>query len=112
MESLLWDSNQRYRGLANPGFPIRISILKESEEEAKEQRYKLSTGESTNITEAEIQIQEDILLNGELVNSAVLLDSDIWAVIQEETAAYFAGDKSAEETARVIQSRVGIIVSE
>lgn len=112
LESLLWDSNQRYPGTANPGFPIRISILKESEEEAKEQRYKLSTGESTNITEAEIQIQEDILLNGELVNSAVLLDSDIWAVIQEETAAYFAGDKSAEETARVIQSRVGIIVSE
>jgi len=33
-------------------------------------------------------------------------------MIFEETNAYFAGDKTADETAKVLQSRVGIYVSE
>ena len=36
----------------------------------------------------------------------------ICEMILEETNAYFAGDKTAEETAKVLQSRVGIYVSE
>lgn len=36
----------------------------------------------------------------------------ICEMILEETNAYFAGDKTADETAKVLQSRVGIYVSE
>lgn len=40
-------------------------------------------------------------------------DSDeIYSIITEEAAPYFAGQKSAEETAKIIQSRVEIYVSE
>ena len=38
--------------------------------------------------------------------------SDIIKIIDEETKAFFAGDKTAKETAQVLQSRVKIYVSE
>ncbi len=37
-----------------------------------------------------------------------MLDPDIQSVITEETAAYFAGDKSAWDVVRIIQSRWGL----
>ena len=37
---------------------------------------------------------------------------EIYAIIGEEAAPYFAGQKSAEETAKIIQSRIQIYVSE
>lgn len=111
IESLLWDSNQNYRGTANPGFPIRISLLKELAAEAKSHTVRTSfTRETLTITDSEIVILEDIIYNGNLSNT--LLDYSIWDVIREETDAYFAGDKSAEETAHVIQSRVQLILDE
>ena len=38
--------------------------------------------------------------------------NDITEIINEETKAFFAGDKTAKETAEVLQSRVKIYVSE
>lgn len=112
IESLLWDSNQRCRGIAQPGFPIRSSMLEELEEGAAETEIKVNGGELTKVTDVEIEIQKDVIYNGKFVNYSVMIDSDIWSVIQEETASYFAGDKSAEEVAHIIQSRVGIILGE
>lgn len=37
---------------------------------------------------------------------------EIYAIISEEAAPYFAGQKSAEEVAKIIQSRISIYVSE
>ena len=62
------------------------------------------------ITESEIWILEDIIYNGNL--SRVSINPDIWLVIYEETVPYFAGDKSAEEVAHIIQSRVQMILQE
>ena len=111
IESLLWDSNQNYPGNANSGFPIRISLLKKLAAEAKTHTVRTSfSRETLTITDSEIAIQEDIIYNGNLSNT--LLDYSIWDVIREEIDAYFAGDKSAEETAHVIQSRVQLILDE
>lgn len=109
IESLLWESNQKYSGIANPGFPVRKSVLEEVAAEAGREQLR-SGGEMLTITENEILILEDIIYNGNL--SRVSIDRDIWSVIYEETAPYFAGDKSAEEVAHVIQSRVQIILQE
>ena len=38
--------------------------------------------------------------------------NDISEIINEESKAFFAGDKTAEETAKILQSRVKIYVSE
>lgn len=111
IESLLWESNQNFRGNANVGFPIRISLLQELAAEAKTHTVRTSfKREMLTITDSEIAILEDIIYNGEL--SDILLDYSIWDVIREETAAYFAGDKSAEDVAHIIQSRVQLILDE
>ncbi len=107
IESLLWESNQNYPGMLNGGFPIRSSLLKEMAEKDMTNGFGK---ERLLITESEISILEDIIYKGELRNT--LLDPNIWSVISEETMPYFAGDKSAEETAHIIQSRVQIILAE
>ena len=39
-------------------------------------------------------------------------DMNILNIIQEDAAAYFAGDKSAEDVAREIQSQVKLYIME
>ena len=39
-------------------------------------------------------------------------DTGLVEIVQEMTKAYFAGQKSAEEVARLVQSKVGIYVNE
>ena len=39
-------------------------------------------------------------------------DDVVWDIIHEEASMYFVGDRTVEETARVIQSRLNIYVSE
>lgn len=110
IESLLWESNQKYRGISSPGLPIRISVLEELAEQTKSETYRFNNGEQLTITENEIAIVKDILYNGELCR--VALDPDIRSVIDEEAASYFVGDKSAQEAAHIIQSRVQLILLE
>jgi len=109
IESLLLESNQKYRGIVEPGFPVRSSVLKDMAKEAKGEALKVD-GEMLTITDAEIRILEDIIYNGELCNS--ILDPDIRLVLSEETAPYFSGDKSAWDVAHIIQSRVELILQE
>ena len=42
----------------------------------------------------------------------VNIEDDITKIIEEELYAMFAGEKTPEETAEVIQSRAGILISE
>ena len=109
IESLLWESNQKYSGIAQPGFPIRSSILKELAEESKGEVLN-ANGEMLTMTDAEIRILEDILYNGKLCNG--MLDPDIRSIVVEEAAFYFNGDKSAWDVAHIIQSRVKLILQE
>lgn len=56
------------------------------------------------------ELFDRILENGVFQSGA--LDEKIINIIQEETAAFFAGDKGAQETARIIQSRVQLVLDE
>lgn len=109
IESLLWESNQKYSGIVEPGFPVRSSVLKDMAEEAKGEALS-ANGKMLTMTDAEIRILEDILYNGKLCNG--MLDPDIWSVVEEEAAFYFNGDKSAWDVAHIIQSRVELILQE
>lgn len=107
IESLLEECNQKYSGMVNPGFPIRSSVL----EEMVERDMEIGFGkQKLTVMESEISILEDIIYNGKLSNT--LIEPNIWNVICEEAASYFAGDKEAEEVAHIIQSRVQIILAE
>lgn len=111
VESLLQEENQVYHAMTNPGIPIRRSVLERMKEEEgwKEMAYRVGDELLTTL-EAEFQIVENIIANGIFVPENV--NEDIWSIIEEETAAYFAGDKSAEEVAHIIQSRVGLMLAE
>ena len=39
-------------------------------------------------------------------------DPEIWQIVYSQSLAYFAGDKSLEETADQIQSRVSLYMAE
>ena len=39
-------------------------------------------------------------------------NDSIFAIVQEQAAAYFAGQKSAAEVARLVQSKANIYVNE
>jgi len=59
--------------------------------------------------------QEDVdavmkLING--VDSVYEMDNNMYSIISEESAAFFAGQKNAKEVADVIQSRIQIYVNE
>lgn len=109
MKSLLEESHQKWIGGANAGLPIRKSVLEELAEEAKDITYGPS-GNTIKFTDKELSILEDIIYNGSFVRGR--LNENILEIIQEEAASYFAGDKSAEETAHIIQSRVELILNE
>ena len=111
VESLLQEENQKYHSMVNAGIPIRRSVLERMKEEEGWAEEICRVGdELVTMSEEEFQIVEDVIANGTFVPDNV--NEDIWSIIEEETAAYFAGDKSAEEVAHIIQSRVGLMLAE
>ncbi len=110
IESLLWESNQKCLGMVNPGFPIRSSILKEKAVEALDVPIRINNKDVEPVTGRETLILEDVIYNGEL--NSILIDPIIQSVIEEETVLYFNGDKSAQETAHIIQNRVQLMLGE
>ena len=59
--------------------------------------------------------QSDIDKVNDIINSAereMYVNTDIAAIVTDEAAAYFAGTRSAEDTAAAIQSRADIYSSE
>ena len=67
------------------------------------------TTEIKPLTQEEIDELTDYILS---VDRTTIYDGEIATIILEEAAAYFAGQKSAEEVAKIIQSRTQIYVSE
>ncbi|GFH94050.1 hypothetical protein IMSAGC003_00580 [Lachnospiraceae bacterium] len=106
IESLLGETNQMGSGYE---FPICGSWLKALEKTERKDVIIVNHLEE-QLTEAQIQMINDVIYQGEFVYMEV--DSYIRSILQEEAAAYFAGDKTAEETARVIQSKVQLILEE
>ena len=62
-----------------------------------------------SLTEKQYEKFMDLL---DRIDSTRSYDENIYNIVQEEAAAFFAGQKSAADTAAVIQSRVNIYVNE
>lgn len=86
------------------------------DEEGKKQTYKDTYYsydeeiEIPNLTKEERDYLEEYILNAGTASFAY--DETVYNIITEEAEAYFAGDKTAEQTAEIIQNRVSIIISE
>ncbi len=61
------------------------------------------------MTEEEIQQFEKMISS---IEHTTLYDETVLNIIRSEAAAFLAGQRSAEETARLVQSRVSLYVSE
>ncbi len=113
------------------GFPIRKDVLEKKIEYAMATK-KYTDDDGTEVTPIEgetysmddftVEIKPYTKAHMDLFRSMVgrigkednydTFFSDIIKIIDEETKAFFAGDKTAKETAQVLQSRVKIYVSE
>ena len=62
------------------------------------------------LTQEECDLFEDFIIN--IKPNTYYYNEEIYNIITEESNAYFAGDKSAEQTAEIIQNRVSILISE
>jgi ABC-type glycerol-3-phosphate transport system substrate-binding protein len=116
-----------YQNTLSYDFPIKLSRIDALAKEAMEP-YKWTDevtgevieypttwyigGESIEIGEI-TQEYVDVVMNFiRSLNQVVRYDTSMMNIINEETAAFFAGSKTAEETAKIIQNRVSIYVSE
>mgnify|MGYP002496566384 CR=1 FL=1 len=61
-------------------------------------------------TQEDVDQVKDLVYNTTAVSGAV--SDDITNIINEEAAAYFSGQKSAEDVAKIIQSRMQVYLSE
>lgn len=108
------------------GFPTNLKRYEELKQEAMQKPYYYD--ENNNkveydmtyyigdteviippMTEEEIQELEDFLFS---LNQPSIYNEELLNIIKEEAAAYYAGQKGAEEVSKVIQSRVRIYVNE
>lgn len=110
VSSLLGDKFQRYH--VKFVFPIRLSILQESFQEAmkeKDPEMFLGGEPPRPVTQEEI----DALFEGiRSARSNRIFDFNIWNIIAEDAEPYFEGSKTIEEVMDLIQGRVSIYVSE
>lgn len=110
LRELLLDDRPRWNG-----FPLSESGIKDSIETHIE-RSADSSGEyhAGSVvfhadTEYAVSKLPELL---ESVGRAYRHDENVYNIVVEEAAAFFAGDKTAQETARLIQSRIQIYVAE
>lgn len=106
--------------------PVTVSAFDQFMEAAMTPEYytdengeQVEANYSTYIGDTEVAVkpvtQEQVDWFKDYVNNAEIsgdYDSDIYDILNEEAAAYFAGDKSADEVAKLIQNRVSIYLGE
>lgn len=117
---------EEYQESLNYDFPVRVDSLKKLEEKAWEKPYHIDEQGNKH------EYDDYIYVNGvemalepmkpeetaELIDYLYKLDSlciyneTIYNIVMEEAAGFLEGQKTAEEVADVIQSRVEIYVSE
>ena len=106
---------ERYQRVNTFSFSTNRTILEEQIENAKRLPEWVTTEEEIEQWSAWLPTQADIDQIMALIQSVDQLsmrDTAVLTIITEETLPYFAGDRSVEETVRIIQSRVQILISE
>lgn len=108
------------------GFPTNMERYEELKKEAMQKPYYLDENDNKveyddtyyvndieviipPMTEEEIQKVEDFIFS---IDQTVVYDENLLNIIMEEAEGFFSGQKSAQEVAGIIQSRVKIYVNE
>ena len=106
-------------GSANIDFELpayrKPLVNEQGEEESPKMIRGVSAGENYYDISIYAMTNEEYSAIMELIESAEKInryDMDIIEIILEETQQFFAGEQSAEDTAKFIQSRVNLYVNE
>ena len=117
---------EEYQDSLEYEFPVRISSLEKREQKTWEIPYyinedgeKVENKDTYYIGGVEIEVdpltKEETGLVKDLINNidkATNYEDDLYNIIMEEAEFFFAGQKSVQETASIIQSRAKIYVNE
>ncbi|MDE5802698.1 MAG: extracellular solute-binding protein [Lachnospiraceae bacterium] len=102
-----------YQSGLHRGLPVQKKVLLENSRSALSESQSYSTdNESASpepVTEEQLKKLVTFLLS---VNHCYYENEEIMDIVSEETGAFFAGAKTAEETAKVIQNRVQLYLDE
>lgn len=98
--------------LPNGRFPTNIAAFnRKAADEIADAYYYDETTPLIPFDEIDLEQLKTLLFHSATVLYNYI-DLDIWYIVNEEADAYFSGDCTAEDAARIIQSRVSILVSE
>ena len=96
-----------YQSGLHRGLPVQKKVFLENSSSALSESQNYSSDKESAATEPMTEEQFEKLVTFLLsVNRRYYENEEIMEIVSEETGAFFAGDKTAEETAKVIQSRV------
>ncbi|MCR5177738.1 MAG: extracellular solute-binding protein [Lachnospiraceae bacterium] len=118
--------SEDYQDKLNWGFPVRMDSLRNLGQKSMEKEFYIDedgekieypntmwiSGQEVEIpplSEDEVERVTDFLSS---CDRRVYINNTVTDIITEESAAFFEGQKSAEEVAKIIQSRVQIYVHE
>lgn len=101
---------ERYLDEQSYNFPVKISVLERAAEKAKTR-----SGSESGRPAADPNTDEDNERMMDLIDSLTEVrsyNSYVYDIVREEAGAYFSGQKSAEETAGIIQNRASNYLAE
>ncbi|MFC9778207.1 ABC transporter substrate-binding protein [Paenibacillus chitinolyticus] len=83
--------------------------LDEIQKQVKAGTFKLPTGKAANVSDEQFNLYKKLI---QKADSYSAFDMKVLSVINEESPAYFSGQKRAEEVAKLIQNRVTTYLNE
>ncbi|SEG51685.1 ABC transporter substrate-binding protein [Paenibacillus sp. UNC499MF] len=83
--------------------------LDEIQKQLKGGTFKLPTGTKANVSDDQFNLYKEFIRKAESFSA---FDMKVLSIINEETPAYFSGQKPAEEVAKLIQNRVTTYLNE
>lgn len=96
-------------------FPLRIDLFEQliyeqlSHTELGYAHFNGVTFELPIMTESDADLLRELILN---IGHTLIIEHPVQNIVNEDVPAFFAGTRSAEDTARIIQSRVQRLLAE